>query len=89
MARALAAIAPPTRLHRPGRLPGRPAYIVAGSFVRFLIERYGMEKFRKLYALTPLVERERNAGSPDRWRFIYDKGLNALDAEWRKTVQGG
>ena len=86
--RALDRTATPTRLQLSGRLDGRSAYIVAASFVRFLIERYGMEKFRKLYDLTPMVERQRDAGNPDRWRFIYGKDLAALEAEWRNTVRG-
>ena len=40
-------------------------YPVAGSFVQFLIEAYGMEKFRALYAQTPLVPLAPNAGSLD------------------------
>ena len=87
--RALDGFATPTRLRLSNRLPGRQAYIVAGSFVRFLIETHGLEKFRKLYAQTPLVSRERYAGSADRWRFVYGKDLTALEADWRKVVLGG
>jgi hypothetical protein len=58
-------------------------YIVGGSFVRFLVERDGMEKFRTLYALTPLVPGEQKSGSPERWREVYGKPLEELGQEWQ------
>ena len=51
---ALEGLAVPARLQLPDLQP-QGAYLVAGSFVRFLIETHGMEKFRALYAMTPLV----------------------------------
>lgn len=86
----------PTSLHwsatRPRRgsaprLDGREAYIVAGSFVRYLIETYGMERFRKLYALTPLVPRSRDPGDPARWQTVYGKPLAALAEGWRLALE--
>jgi UrcA family protein len=68
------------------RLGGRESYLVAGSFVRFLVEQHGMEKFRRLYALTPLVPRERNAGAPGRWREVYGLDLDQLTQSWRNSL---
>jgi len=79
---ALERLATPARLQL-GDLDNREAYIVAGSFVGMLIERHGLAQFRRLYASTPLVERERNAGAPDRWRQVYGIGLENFTTEWR------
>jgi len=51
----------------------RSAYILAGAFVGFLIEKYGLEMFRKLYT----------TGSYER---TYAKSLSALEQEWRNEV---
>ena len=83
---ALERYATPTRL-RSEALDGREAYIVAGSFVRYLIETYGMERFRKLYALTPLVPRSRDPGDPARWQTVYGKPLAALAEGWRLALE--
>ena len=57
-------------------------YVVAGSFVRYLVETHGLDKFRRLYALTPLVPRRRNAGDPSRWESVYGIELAKLAAGW-------
>ena len=49
------------------------AYILAGSFVGFLIERYGLEDFRKLY----------DNGS---YEAAYGKSLGGLEKEWRLEI---
>jgi hypothetical protein len=84
---ALDRLATPSRLQLDG-LNSRDAYIVAGSFVGFLIERHGLRQFRRLYATTPLVERESNAGAPDRWRRIYGISLKNFTTEWRIRLEG-
>jgi hypothetical protein len=62
-------------------------YIVAGSFVGFLIETYGMEPFRKHYARTPFTPGKRTeAGDPARWIKSYGKRLPQLGAEWRRKI---
>ncbi len=48
---------------------------IAGSFVKFLIERHGMDKFRVLYALTPLVPMQRDPGGTERWQQIYGESF--------------
>jgi hypothetical protein len=79
---ALERTATPARLSGAG-LQEREGYIVAGSFVRFLIAKDGFAKFRALYALTPLVPGARNAGDPARWRRVYGRTLTELAAQWR------
>lgn len=83
---ALERLPTPTRLKLPG-LDSRNAYIVAGSFVGFLIDQHGLEKFRQLYALTPLVAAERNPGAPERWQEIYEVDFETLVAEWRAAIK--
>jgi tetratricopeptide (TPR) repeat protein len=51
----------------------RKSYTVAGSFVRHLISRYGMETFRKAY----------QSGGFD---GVYPKPLDELIAEWEKML---
>ena len=80
-------VATPARLET-SHLDGREAYIVAGSFVRFLIESYGLDRFRRLYALTPLIPRARNAGDPGRWTEIYGKDIVALGKDWKAKIGG-
>ena len=50
------------------------AYMAAGSFVRFLIERYGVERFRIVYPL-------------GNFRKAYGKPLEELVGEWRVFLE--
>jgi hypothetical protein len=83
---ALERLATPNMLQIGGLIPRQEAYLIGGSFVRFLIEQHGMEKFRQLYAMTPLVPGKRNAGEPARWRTVYGVSLEELAGEWRKRL---
>ncbi len=49
------------------------AYTVAGSYVGFLIERYGLDMFRKLY-------------ENDNYNTAYGKSLDMLEQEWRQSI---
>jgi hypothetical protein len=49
------------------------AYILAGSFVGFLIEKYGLPEFRKLY----------ESGT---YESAYGKSLRELEKEWRGAL---
>jgi hypothetical protein len=64
-------------------------YPIAGSFVQFLIEQHGMEKFRTLYMRTPLTPLASNGGSPDRWNDAYGLALADLEAEWQVLMAAG
>lgn len=85
---ALDRLATPSRLSLPG-LDERDAYVVAGSFVRFLVDRFGIERFRALYALTPLTPGRREAGASGRWAEVYGLSLAALALEWRRAIGAG
>jgi hypothetical protein len=50
------------------------AYVLAGSFVGFLIERYGLPPFRSLY-------------ETDNYERAYGKSLDNLEREWRLILQ--
>jgi hypothetical protein len=52
----------------------KAAYILAGSFVGFLIERYGLPMFRSLYV----------SGN---YEDVYGKPLETLEQEWRLDLQ--
>jgi hypothetical protein len=64
-------------------------YSIAGSFVQFLMETRGTEKFGALYEQTPLVPLGQNAGASDRWRNVYDVSLLNLEDEWKSMIVGG
>jgi hypothetical protein len=66
--------------------PLPPAYTIAGSFVQYLIESRGMERFRNLYSLTPLMPGKRNEGSPDRWAHVYGVTIGELARGWHSRV---
>ena len=55
---------------------------LVGSFV------YGRvyDTFRRLYAVTPLVPGQRNAGGPARWQEIYGLAFDQLVAMWRNSL---
>ncbi len=55
---------------------------IAGSFVKFLIERHGMDKFRALYTLTPLVPMQRDPGGPARWQQVYGESYESIVDAW-------
>jgi hypothetical protein len=82
---ALERLATPSRMQLPDLQP-QGAYLVAGSFVRFLIETHGMDKFHALYAITPLVERGRFAGLAKRWNDIYGVTFEELVNAWRTEI---
>jgi hypothetical protein len=60
-------------------------YPLAGSFVAFLIERRGLERFRALYERTPLEPFERDAGLPERWTEVYGAPLEEIEREWKNS----
>jgi hypothetical protein len=75
---AIASLAELNGVRTPKRLGGslgeEAAYLLAGSFVGFLIEQYGLGAFRKLY----------EGGS---YETTYGKSLDELEKEWRALIQ--
>jgi len=63
-------------------------YPIAGSFVKFLIELHGLERFRSLYQRTPLAPLQQDAGSPTRWMETYGRSLSTLESEWKLLIAG-
>jgi hypothetical protein len=63
-------------------------YLVAGSFVQFLIENLqtGMKTFRDLYAQTPLISMKFDSGHLDRWETMYGASLAELEFQWKSFI---
>jgi hypothetical protein len=53
----------------------KTAYVLAGSFVGFLIERYDLPPFRSLY-------------ETESYEKVYGKSVDTLEKEWRLSLQG-
>jgi hypothetical protein len=52
----------------------KTAYILAGSFVGFVIERYGLASFRSMYVT-------------GNYEQVYGKSLRTLEQEWRVSLR--
>ena len=50
------------------------SYVLAGSFVEFLIERYGLPKFRALYESA-------------NYESVYGDSFGELERQWRTSLQ--
>jgi hypothetical protein len=61
-------------------------YPIAGSFVQFLLETRGIERFRSLYTQTQLLPLVLNAGSLDRWSDVYRMTFANLENEWKSMI---
>jgi hypothetical protein len=61
-------------------------YAIAGSFISFVIETHGLDKFHELYTRTPLLPFGREAGPPSRWEDVYGCSLGELEREWRALM---
>jgi hypothetical protein len=70
---ALNAVRTPQRLGTV--MEEKTAYILAGSFVGFVIERYGLALFRSVY-------------KTGNYEAVYGKSLGILEQEWRVRLQG-
>jgi hypothetical protein len=64
-------------------------YVIAGSFVQFLIEHFGgADKFYKLYMQTRLVPFGWNVGDAGRWVSFYGQSLDKIAARWKQRIAG-
>jgi len=61
---------------------GAFSYLVSGSFVKFLIDIYGLKKFKDLFELTPLTPGASPQADPDRYERVFGKPLTGLQTEW-------
>jgi hypothetical protein len=61
-------------------------YCLAGSFVQFLIDVYGLALLRHLYIRTPLRVGELDAGPVNRWHEVYGRSLADLEDEWKSVL---
>lgn len=55
------------------RHAGSRSYLLAGSFIRYLIDTYGLEKLKNSFPLGNLAR-------------IYEKDITLLEAEWRQFL---
>ncbi|MCL7453980.1 MAG: hypothetical protein M8467_13135 [Anaerolineae bacterium] len=60
------------------------AYVEAGSFTRFLVERYGLDKLKELYGLATGDEMHDDALV----RELYGQGYAELEAAWLDYLAG-
>jgi hypothetical protein len=76
----LGMLPPVGKLLAPGFLEFSSAtsYTTAGSFCRFLLDRYGPERFRDLY---------RAGGPPRAFPALYGKPLVELEREWHERLR--
>ena len=56
----------------------------AGSFVRYLIDEYGMDRFKKLYPVSDASAALQEI--PRRFSSIYGVGLREVELAWRKFL---
>ena len=62
-------------------------YVVASSFVRYLIETDGMDKFRKLYGRTPFEPGRRVGRTSDDWTAIYGHSIGDIEKKWKAKIE--
>ena len=67
--------------YRYRRLPPERGLMEAASFVRFLVERYGVGSFEKLYRGSTDLTLKSDLEN------IYGKPVDSLEAEWRGALQ--
>jgi hypothetical protein len=64
------------------------AYLVSASFVKFLIEKHGLDDFKALYNLTPLTPGRATPADPARYQQVFSgKSLDELQADWRQWLK--
>lgn len=58
------------------------SYLVSASFVKFVVDSYGLDKFHALYELTPLTPAASTQADSGRYKNVFGKFLSALQIEW-------
>ena len=60
-------------------------YCLAGSFVKFLIEKYGREKFERLYRGTKRQNSQEE--NLNLFYIIYNKSVGEIEEDWKKYLK--
>lgn len=84
--RELALLTTPRRL-KSSSFSAREAYIIAGSFVRFLLVQYGCKNFVNLYARTKFKPRVRSKVELAEWHHVYQKSFEDLVRAWLTNIR--
>lgn len=80
----LDAISTPTPISIAG--DDKLAYLAAGSFVHFLILKYGANNFHALYRQTPFAAGESQPQDRNRYTRLFGKNLAELNSEWQSWI---
>jgi hypothetical protein len=62
-------------------------YVVASSFVRYLIDTDGIAKFRELYGRTPFEPGRRVHRTSDDWKEIYGHSIDDIEKKWKSKIE--
>jgi hypothetical protein len=62
------------------------SYIIAGSFIKFLVDAHQIGRFQELYLKTPLAPFTRDAGAPERWNDVYGLSITELERQWKSMI---
>ena len=65
--------------------PGVTVQVMSSSFVGYLIEVYGIDKFKRFYAFDSPEEAAK--GVRDRAEAVYDRTLEQLDSDWHAFLK--
>ena len=71
-----------TLVHHWGDVPGTISYPVSGSFITFLLEKYGAEKLKRLFFKATPNNFSRI------FKMIYGKPMTEIEQIWKITIQG-
>jgi len=66
-------------------LPGRVVQAMSSSFVGYLVEQYGMDKFLRFYAFKSSAEAAEQVG--ERAQAVFGRSLAQLDQEWHGFLE--
>jgi hypothetical protein len=64
------------------------SYLVSASFVKFLVESQGLDRFKALYDLTPLTPHKAAKADPARYQQSLGKPLSELQSNWLTWLRG-
>lgn len=59
------------------------AYPASGSFIDFLIKKFGIRKVKEVY----MMEYQKNENNKDSWNVVFDNFLTELEVSWLNWLQ--